>query len=280
MRDLRGKTAVVTGGASGIGRAMAERFAAEGMRVVLADIEPAALEATAVALRAGGAEVLAVPTDVAQGAQVEALADRAVAAFGRVDVVCNNAGVAVSGPAWQHTVADWEWIIGVNLWGVIHGIRAFVPRMLAQGGPGHIVNTASVAGLTSNPMMGAYNVTKHAVVTLSETLHKDLDLVGASIKVSVLCPGFVQTQIADSDRNRPGALRNADEGPRAESMEQMVRQALLSGLPPAQVAADVLDAIHEERFYILTHPEFAPLIRERVEDILEGRVPSSRLTFG
>ncbi len=280
MRDLRGKTAVVTGGASGIGRAMAERFAGEGMRVVLADIEPAALETTAAALRAGGAEVVAVPTDVSQGAQVEALAARAVAAFGRVDVLCNNAGVAVSGPAWTHTVADWEWVLGVNLWGVIHGIRAFVPRMLAQGGPGHIVNTASVAGLTSNPMMAVYNVTKHAVVTLSETLHKDLDLVGSSIKVSVLCPGFVQTKIADSDRNRPGALRNVEEPPRAESMEQMVRQALATGLPPAQVAADVLEAIREERFYVLTHPEFAALVRERMDDIVGSRVPSTRLTIG
>jgi NAD(P)-dependent dehydrogenase (short-subunit alcohol dehydrogenase family) len=276
MRDLRGKTALVTGGASGIGRAMAERFAAEGMRIVLADVEPGALETTAAALRTGGADVLAVPTDVTDGAQMEALAERA----GRVDVLCNNAGVAISGPVWLHTVADWEWVLGVNLWGVIHGIRVFVPRMIAQGGPGHVVNTASVAGLTSNPMMGVYNVTKHAVVTLSETLHKDLALVGAPIKVSVLCPGFVQTAIADSDRNRPQALQNADAAPRAEAMEQIVRQALATGLPPSQVAQDVLDAIREERFYIQTHPQFASHIRERMEDILQNRVPSTAMTIG
>ncbi len=280
MRDLRGKTAVVTGGASGIGRAMAERFAEEGMRIVLADVEPGALEATAAALRTGGADVLAVPTDVAQGAQVESLAERAVAAYGRVDVLCNNAGVALSGPVWQHTVADWEWLLGVNLWGVIHGIRAFVPRMIAQGGPGHVVNTASIAGLTTNPMMGVYNVSKHAVVTLSETLHKDLGLVGAPIKVSVLCPGFVQTQIADSHRNRPRALQNADEPVRPDVTEQLVRQALATGLPPAEVAQQVLDAIREERFYILTHPQFARQIRERMEDILETRVPPTAMTLG
>lgn len=280
MRDLQGKTAVVTGGASGIGRAMAERFAAEGMRIVLADVEPGALEATAAAFRAGGADVLAVPTDVTQGAQVESLADRAVAAYGRVDVLCNNAGVAISGPIWGHTTADWEWVLGVNLWGVIHGVRVFVPRMIAQGGPGHVVNTASVAGLTTNPMMGIYNVTKHAVVSLSETLHKDLALVGSSVKVSVLCPGFVQTQIADSDRNRPTALQNADASPRPDQMEALVRQALAAGLAPAQVAQAVLDAIREEHFYILTHPEFAPRVRERMEDILQNRVPSTALTFG
>lgn len=270
----------MTGGASGIGRAMAERFAAEGMRIVLADVEPSALETAAAALRAGGADVLAVPTDVAQGAQVDALADRAVAAYGRVDVVCNNAGVAVSGPVWQHTVADWEWVLGVNLWGVIHGIRAFVPRMIAQGGPGHVVNTASIAGLTSNPMMGIYNVTKHGVVTLSETLHKDLALLGTSIKVSVLCPGFVQTGIADSHRNRPAALQNADEPARPDMTEQLVRQALATGLPPSEVAQQVLDAIREERFYVLTHPQFARQIRERMEDLVENRVPPTAMTLG
>lgn len=279
MQDLRGRTAVVTGGASGIGRAMAERFVAEGMRVVVADVEAAALETTASALRRGGAEVLAVPTDVARGEQVEALAERAVAAYGRVDVLCNNAGVAVSGPVWTHTVADWDWVLGVNLWGVIHGIRAFVPRMLAQGGPGHVVNTASLAGLTSSPMMGAYNVTKHGVVTLSETLHKDLALAGAPIKVSVLCPGFVQTQILDADRNRPAALRNPGETTRAAEVEQAMRQALASGLSPAQVAGVVLDAIRAERFYVLTHPEFTPFVRQRMEDIVEGRVPSTALPF-
>ena len=280
MKELKGKVAVVTGAASGIGRALAERFVAEGMKIVLADLERPALEAAAGELRARGGEVVGVVTDVSKAADVEALAARAVAAFGAVHVVCNNAGVAVSGPVWEHTVADWEWVMGVNLWGVIHGVRVFVPLMLKQGGEGHIVNTASVAGLTSNPFMGVYNVTKHAVVTLSETLHKDLGLTGAPIKVSVLCPGFVNTRIADADRNRPVALRNPTEAPRPAEMEQLIRSALASGLPPAQVAAHVLTALREERFYVLTHPELRARVRERMEDVLEDRVPVAALTLG
>ena len=280
MKELTGKVAVVTGAASGIGRALAERCVAEGMKVVLADLERPALEAAVGELRARGGAAVGVPTDVSQGAEVEALAAKAVEAFGAVHVVCNNAGVAVSGPVWEHTVADWEWVMGVNLWGVIHGVRVFVPLMLAQGGEGHIVNTASIAGLTSNPFMGVYNVTKHAVVTLSETLHKDLGLVGAPIKVSVLCPGFVNTRIADADRNRPAALQNPSETPRPVEMEQLVRNALATGLPPAQVAEHVLAAIREERFYVLTHPQFRPRVRERMEDVLEDRVPVAALTLG
>src|SRR5262249_28553911 len=157
MRELKDRVVVITGGASGIGRALAHRFAAEGSKIVLADIEPGALEEAAAALRAGGATVLAVATDVSRPEQVQALCDRTVAEFGRVDVVCNNAGVAVSGLAWEHTLADWEWVLGVNLWGVIHGVRTFVPVMLRQGGEGHIVNTSSVAGLTTAPFMSIYN---------------------------------------------------------------------------------------------------------------------------
>jgi NAD(P)-dependent dehydrogenase (short-subunit alcohol dehydrogenase family) len=278
MRELRGKTAVVTGGASGIGRAMAERFLAEGMRVVIADIEPQALDAAAKDLGAGG-EVLAVRTDVAQGADVEALAEQAWSRFGRVDVLCNNAGVSIGGLVWQHTVADWEWMLGVNLWGVVHGVRVFVPRMLAQGGEGHVVNTASVAGLTSNAFMGIYNVTKHAVVTLSETLRKDLAMVGGTIGVSVLCPGFVQTQIADADRNRPADLQNATKPARPAAIDGAIRSMLAAGLPPAEVAAAVADAIRTERFYILTHPELTPHVRARMEDIVEGRAPNTAPLF-
>lgn len=278
MRELRGKTAVVTGGASGIGRALAERFLDEGMRVVVADVEPAALEAAATALGAKG-EVLAVRTDVARGADVEALAEQAWARFGRVDVLCNNAGVSIGGLVWEHTVADWEWMLGVNLWGVVHGIRVFVPRMLAQGGEGHVVNTASVAGLTSNAFMGIYNVTKHAVVTLSETLRKDLAMAGGTIGVSVLCPGFVQTRIADADRNRPADLRDAARAERPAAIDGLVRSLLASGLPPSEVAAAVVDAIRSERFYILTHPELTAHVRARMEDIVEGRAPSTAPVF-
>ncbi len=202
MKDLQGKVAVVTGGASGIGRAVAEAAATAGMQVVLADIEEAALKEADTAMTASGAEVLSVVTDVSVGSSVDELRDKALARFGAVHLVHNNAGVAVGGPLWTVTEADWTWVLGVNLWGVVHGIRAFVPVLLEQG-EGHVVNTASLAGLTSPSMLGPYNVTKHAVVTMSETLYRDLEAVGSRVGVSVLCPGFVQTRIAESDRNRP-----------------------------------------------------------------------------
>jgi len=280
MQDLRGKCAVVTGAASGIGRAMADAFAAEGMRVVLADIESGALEHAAAAVRARGSAALAVPTDVSQAEQVQALGDRAAAEFGRVDVVCNNAGVALSGPTWEHTLADWQWLLGVNLWGVVHGVRTFVPLMLKQGGEGHIVNTGSVAGLTSNPFMSIYNVSKHAVVTLSETLQKELTLLGTQVRVSVLCTGFVNTRILEAERNRPAALKNAVATERHPTFEEMASAALAAGMPPAEVAARVVDAVKTGRFYILTHPEFGPRVRERMEDILEGRTPAAALSLG
>lgn len=208
MKTLRGKVAVVTGAASGLGRAMALAFAREGMRVALADVDEANLAHTAQAARALGVEALAVRVDVAKGAEVDAFAARTVAVFDGVHVVCNNAGVSPVGAAWENSVADWEWTLGVNLWGVIHGVRAFVPQLIAQG-EGHVVNTASVAGLISPPGLGVYNVTKHAVVALSETLQHDLRLRGANVGVSVLCPAYVPTGIADSERSRPSALANA-----------------------------------------------------------------------
>ena len=279
MRELKDRVVVITGGASGIGRALADRFAAEGSKIVLADIEPKALEEAAAELRVGGATVLAVPTDVSRPEQVQGLCDRTVAEFGRVDVVCNNAGVAVSGLAWEHTLADWEWVLGVNLWGVIHGVRTFVPVMLRQGGEGHIVNTSSVAGLTTAPFMSIYNVAKHAVATLSETLHKDLGLLGSPIKVSVLCPGFVRTRIMDAERNRPASLQNPTPAQHDPHLEKMARDAIAAGLPPEEAAAQVVDAVKKERFYVLTHPKFAADIRERMEDIIEGRNPTPALVL-
>jgi NAD(P)-dependent dehydrogenase (short-subunit alcohol dehydrogenase family) len=280
MRELRGKTVVITGAASGIGRAMAEAFASEGSRLVLADVELGALDETAAMLRAGGASVLAVPTDVSNPEQVEALADRAVAELGRVDVVCNNAGVALSGRLWEHSLKDWNWLFGVNLWGVVHGIRSFVPRMIAQGGEGHVVNTGSVAGLISGPFMGIYNVTKHAVVTLSETLQKELILMETQVRVSVLCPGFVSTRILDAERNRPADLQNPTPTERHPTFEEMASAAIAAGLPPSEAAARVVDAVKHERFYVLTHPAFAPRVRERMEDILEGRDPTAAQPIG
>ena len=278
MKEFKDKVAVVTGAASGIGRAMAERFAAEGMKVVLADIEQGALAETEAELKARSAAVLAVPTDVSKGGDVEALAEKSIAAFGAVHVLCNNAGVAVGGVSWERTVADWEWGLGVNLWGVIHGIRVFVPIMLRQDTEGHIINTASMAGLVSLPLMSVYNVSKHAIVTLSEALHHELALSGAKVKASVLCPGWVNTRLMDSDRNRPSDVLNdpAQEisDPAKEAFEQTIRELLVTGLTPEQVADHVFDAIRGEKFYVLTHPEWKDMVRTRMEDILEERKPT------
>lgn len=275
IADLAGKVAVVTGAGSGIGRATATAFTAAGMRVVLADIEKDNLETTASILRALGHEVLPVVVDVSDGESVEALAAQTVEEFGGVHVVHLNAGVAAGGPLWTLSEKDWAWVLGVNLWGVIHGIRSFVPRMIAGGEPGHIVNTASMAGLTSSAMMGAYNVSKHGVVTLSETLLRDLSMMGSTIGVSVLCPGWVNTGIGESGRNRPDELRNADgpnllEGGAASPLKAMLE----NGLQPDEVAAMVIDAVQTDRFYILTHPEWTPMIEQRMTDVLEGRTPS------
>jgi NAD(P)-dependent dehydrogenase (short-subunit alcohol dehydrogenase family) len=201
MKDFSGRIAVVTGAASGIGRALAERCAREGMRVVLADVEPGPLAEVEAGLRAGGGTALAVRTDVSQAKDVEALAQKTLDAFGATHLLFNNAGVATSGTVWESSLADWEWVIGVNLWGVIHGVRAFAPIMLAQDAEGHIVNTASLSGLISFPRGGAYAATKHGVVTLSEALHHELAERGERVKVSVLCPGLVQTRIVDCARN-------------------------------------------------------------------------------
>src|SRR3954471_7231696 len=231
MNELEGKVAVVTGGASGIGRAVAERLAGEGMRLVIADVEEAALAETEKAFADKGAEVLAVRTDVSDGAAVDALRDQTLERFGAVHLIHNNAGVGSGGPIWTLTEADWAWVLGVNLWGVIHGIRAFVPLLVEQG-EGHVVNTASMAGLISTPMMAPYNASKHAVVTISETLHYDLQLAGSPVRVSVLCPGVVQTRIHESHRNRPGG--GAAE-PEAGAFG-MISQLVAGGIEPATVA--------------------------------------------
>lgn len=277
MEDLNGKVAVVTGGASGIGLALGRAFVAEGMSVVLADIEAAALD-SALATFDDGAGVAGVACDVADAASVDALRDEAVARFGTVHVVCNNAGVAAGGLVWEQSLDDWDWVLGVNLRGVIHGIRSFAPLLIGQG-EGHIVNTASMAGLISPPFMASYNVTKHAVVTLTETLHADLAMVGAvGVGTSVLCPGWVRTRIHEAGRNRPEAAASpTDVGPgalEAPAFTQVIGQLIADGIDPDDVAAMVVDAIRTRRFYVLTHPDWSPLISDRVEHILEGRNPS------
>jgi NAD(P)-dependent dehydrogenase (short-subunit alcohol dehydrogenase family) len=265
MESLLDKVAVVTGGASGIGLAMAERFLAEGMKVVIADVEAPALAAAVERLGAEGREVLAVRTDVTLWADVEALADAAYERYGAVHVVCNNAGVVTRGAAWEQSLEDWKWVIGVDLWGVIHGVKAFVPRMLASGEPGHVVSTASIAGLFAMPTIAPYNVAKVGVVALSETLHHDLRAAGSSIGVSVLCPGVVPTRIGDSDRNRP---EGAPAGTRFETATQ--RQPPPTARTVEQVAELVVDAIRTDRFWILTHPEYHEWVRKKADGIIEG----------
>jgi NAD(P)-dependent dehydrogenase (short-subunit alcohol dehydrogenase family) len=271
MRDLAGKVAVVTGGASGIGRAMAERFAREGMKVVLADVEEKTLGETRDALAQAGAQIIAVRVDVSKAEQVDELARRTFEAFGTAHVVCNNAGVSVAGPAWQPSEADYAWVLGVNLWGVIHGIRAFVPKLIAQG-EGHVVNTASIAGLVSAPGMGPYCATKHAVVALSECLFHDLALAtGGKVKVSVLCPAWVNTRIAESDRNRPASAprRERERSEREQRMEGLVKAAVAGGIPPHAVAEKVLKAIVDEKFWILTHGKTKKAVEQRLRGVLD-----------
>ena len=272
MEDLQGKVAVITGGASGIGLAVAERAAAEGMRVVLGDIEEGPLREAEKSLGEQGAEVLGVVTDVSEAASVRNLRDRALERFGAVHLVHNNAGVGVGGPIWEVSEEDWRWILNVNLWGVVHGVNTFVPLLIEQG-QGHVVNTASIAGLVASAFLGPYNATKQAVVAISETLYKDLQIAGSAVGVSVLCPGFVQTRIDESERNRP-AWAPAAEGDDAQNLRGAIKALIATGIPPAVVADRVLDAVRTNTFYILTHPELDQVVRTRFEDIDQRRPPS------
>jgi NAD(P)-dependent dehydrogenase (short-subunit alcohol dehydrogenase family) len=263
MDQVRGKVAVVTGGASGIGRALATRFIAEGMNVVIADVEQGPLEAAAAELGAHG-----VRTDVADAASVAALAHATLERFGAVHVLCNNAGVGGGGQIKDLTLKDWQWVIDVNLWGVIHGVHTFLPHLLQNPDGGHIVNTASMAGLVAAPGIGPYNAAKYGVVAISETLADELAAEGSEVGVSVLCPGLVRTNIFTSQRNRPAALRNEQRKTAARSANEEIAQALRErGIDPAIVAGRVFDAIRTNTFWIITHPEFLPAVAERTEQI-------------
>ena len=279
MKTFKDRVAVVTGAASGIGFALAERFAAEGMKIVVADIEAPALATAETALRRKAPAVLAVEVDVARPGHVERLARETYAAFGAAHVLCNNAGVAVIGAAHEHSLADWEWVINVNLWGVIHGVRAFLPRMLVGGDEGHIVNTASMAGLTTAPFMSVYDVTKHGVVALSESMYKELRVTSAPIGVSVVCPGLIDTNIMRSSRNRPAELSEEGKaGPMAQAFGQALADRLAGGYPPSEVAEQVIAGIRDDRFYIVpAQPEVKSGIGVRAQDLLELRNPTLRL---
>jgi NAD(P)-dependent dehydrogenase (short-subunit alcohol dehydrogenase family) len=283
MQDFTGRVAVVTGAGSGIGRALARRFAAEGMRLVVADVEAEALARIEAELRGGGSEVLAVQLDTSRADEVEALAERTYATFGAAHVVCNNAGVgAIGKTSWESTVADWEWVLGVNLWGVIHGVRAFVPRMLDGGDEGHVVNTGSVAGMITSGFKASYDVSKFGVVALSESLYRELEAIGARIGVSVLCPGPVSTRIMESERNRPGRLENdaaaevAGHRPEGTAYTDALTNLVVSGPPPSDMAEAVFQAIRDRQFYILPHPAYDTVIRARFDSILERANPPKR----
>lgn len=276
MDNLQGKVAVITGGASGIGLAVARRAATDGMRIVVADIDEATIEEAVASLRDSGAEATGVHCDVTDAASVDALLAASLDAMGAVHLVCLNAGVAAGGPAWEVPLDAWHWVLNVNLFGIIHGIRTFVPHLMAQG-EGHIVNTASIAGLVSGPGIGPYNASKHAAVTVSETLYQDLRMAGSPVGVSVLCPAFVRTRIHEAQRNAPSevaaALAEPTDGVAATmSVFSMLVEA---GIEVEIVADAVLDAVKQDRFYILTHPETHDWVRSRFENILAGGNPTT-----
>lgn len=278
MENFQGKVAVVTGAASGIGRALTERCLAEGMHVVMADIEEAVLAEVAAELQAStNSKVVPVVTNVAREEELQNLLQAALDNFDAVHLLFNNAGVGGGGNAWTATQNDWDWVLGVNLWSVIHGLRVFVPQMIKQSEPCHIVNTASVAGLLGGTTNALYSVTKHGVVALTENLFRDLQMEQTQIGCSVLCPGFVNTNIFDSGRNRPAELQD-DAAPVVISAEdeqriEMFREILRQGKQPADVAEAVFDGIRSNRLYILSHDHFDDMIKERADNITQGNNP-------
>ncbi|TDG13428.1 SDR family NAD(P)-dependent oxidoreductase [Seongchinamella unica] len=277
MQDFPGKTAVITGGASGIGLAMGEAFAAEGMNIVLADIEAQPLQQAVTRLQQQGANCIGVVTDVAEAEAVQALADRAVAQFGAIHVACNNAGVFTGGLLWEESLADYRWVLDVNLWGVIHGIRSFLPVMQAQNCECHMVNTASMAALTAMPYSGIYHMSKHAVLALSESLYHELAFHSPQVKLSVLCPEAINTGIARAERNRPRRYSDAGDVVSSDARDLVMESLAASvagGLGPEIMAQRVLQAIRNEQFYILSEEAWRESANLRLDDIREGRNPT------
>ena len=285
MKTFAGRTAVITGAGSGFGLEVARLCATRGMNLVLVDVQADALDRAATELRGAGADTMAERVDVSDAAAMERLAAAVAQRFGAPGLVFNNAGIGAGGLIWENTLKDWEWVLGVNLMGVIHGVRLFTPMMLEAerrdpSYEGHIVNTASMAGLVNMPNMGVYNVSKHAVVSVSETLYQDLRLVSDRIGASVLCPFFVPTGIRDSGRNRPQELSNPAGTPTRSQLiaQAMTDKAVGSGkLSAAMVAQFVLDAVRDDRFYIYSHPNALGSVQTRMEDVLQGRNPTDPL---
>lgn len=278
MKDFKGQVAVVTGAASGIGKGLAERCVSEGLKVVLADVEAGRLAQVEQSLRATGGDVIAVVTDVSNKDAIDNLATVTIERFGAVHLLFNNAGVGAGGRAWECTQKDWEWTLGVNLWGVIHAINTFVPIMLKQDANCHIINTASIEGLWARPGHVPYQVSKHGVVTLSEVLYQDLKFAGARIGVTVVCPGAVDTDIIDSWRNRPDALKN--DTPRVQPLTREtlarvegLRKSFREGMTPAECAELVFTAIRDEALYLVTHPRLLNIVRDRMDNIVNQRNP-------
>jgi NAD(P)-dependent dehydrogenase (short-subunit alcohol dehydrogenase family) len=275
VQDFKNKVAVVTGAASGIGKAMAQQFAAEGMQLLLADIEHAPLLKVSEELRAVGARVLTHIADVSKSDNLEMLATRAYDEFGAVHLLCNNAGVLPPGaPVWKEPLGTWHWTLDVNFFGVLHGVQAFVPRMLQARHEAHIVNTASLAGLTTRPLMSAYNVSKHAVVALSECLYSELRMTTDKIHVSVLCPAFARTRLLESGRNKP---KGVEADPAASfGFYDALKRVVDEGAPPEEIASAVVNAVRENQFWILTHPQLDGSIRDRFESMLSRTNPPVR----
>jgi NAD(P)-dependent dehydrogenase (short-subunit alcohol dehydrogenase family) len=277
MKDFAGKVAVITGAASGIGRAIADQCVRERMKVVLADVNEENLARTESELKPTCPNLLAIRTDVSKRSDVETLAQKTLDAFGQVHLLFNNAGIGAGGAPWEATWNDWEWAIGVNLWGVIHGVKVFTPIMLAQNTPCHIVNTASAAGLTVGSGSAPYAATKHAVVALSENLYLSLQPRGSLVKASVLCPSLVHTDIVNAERSRPAELSNPPTPltPELEAGLAAFKSLIAKSMDPQRVATLVFEAIENEQFYILTHPEWTEVIQLRTDSLLRMENPKS-----
>ena len=271
MKIFSGKVAVITGAASGIGLSLAQHCASEAMRLVLADVNAGQLVKVSDELRASGAKVIAVTTDVSSPEALDTLADAAYQAYGQVDLLINNAGVLISGFSWERPIKDWQWILNINLMGVVHGLHSFVPRMLAQDTPGHIVNVSSMAGLLASPLLGPYTVTKQAVVALTETLHYELESLGAKLKTSVVCPGPISTGIADSGTGRPATSNISEEA--NKHLMTFLKAGIGEGMLPQECARIIFEGIRNEQFWIFTHEDFKDAYRARADSVMESSNP-------